>query len=553
MWSLLLANALAAPVPIQGALYDGAGLPISGPISATIYVYDAPSGDAAHETSTTLEVNAGSFGTTIDGDLLAPHLRDGDDLWIAIGYDGQTSDRVAVGSAPTALWADAAGELVGDLPWSQVTGAPTRVATGYTGSGPITVNNNAASLGFNLSAIQSDVATIAENAVAGDYLPSAGPATFTGNLTVTGTMQAGNTTLGTLSAGNSSLGTLSAGATTLTSLNASSATLGATTLGATSASAVSSTGTVSSTTLVSSPVTQTGQLRTAAGRWVGDVSPPTWVSMGRLTISAEFGISSLTGDIMIGDDTDLWRRCNLSIHARSQDTMVLDRPLIRWMSDCVGNTSVAASNSGTTDGGVRVVKVADTAGGNKVYEIQVSPINNWPLVTWEMRYDHNNGNYTWEVFSSQQAASAALSSPNTVQSGITRNSQRPYIKLTTNSATLQNGTINATTAGGQFIGFWTVAESRGAISSDADGITIQEPGLYYVGYTLGFNLVSAYSHGWINAAGARVASWSSNTSQYLALGAPVMLNAGARVRLELHNGSLIIDGNPRSLYAIKMD
>jgi hypothetical protein len=32
-----------------------------------------------------------------------------------------------------------------------------------------------------------------------------------------------------------------------------------------------------------------------------------------------------------------------------------------------------------------------------------------------------------------------------------------------------------------------------------------------------------------------------------------MLNAGARVRLELHNGSLIIDGNPRSLYAIKMD
>lgn len=502
MLTLLLTHALAAPIPIQGSLYDATGAPAQGSIAATLHIYDTPTGAALHDVPTTLDAHAGAFSTSIDGDLLAPSLRAGDDLWIGVTWGGQTAARVPVGAAPRALWADAAGELIGDLPWSQVTGAPTRVATGYTGSGPITVDNTSASLGFNLSAISADIATIAEGAVAGDYVPSTGPATLAGALTV---------------------------------------------------NSLSTAGAVSSTSLVSSPALDIGPSRTVNGRWVGTATPPTWITMARLTISAPWGMSSLTGDLFIGDDTELWRRCSLSIHARSQEALTTDRPHVRWLSDCVGNTNLAASGTGAADGGVRVVKVADTNGGAKVYEVQVSPINDWPVVTWSMRHAANNSTYAWEVFATEQAASAALSSTNTVHGGITRNSQRPYIKLTNSSGTLSNGQTVANGGGNAFVTTFTPVETRGRISADTNGITIEEPGLYLVGYTMSVMPNAGGHHGWLNVDGARVASWYSTVGEYIAGSAPVMLNAGSRVRLEVHNGAVFIDGNPRSIYAIKID
>ena len=130
-------------------------------------------------------------------------------------------------------------------------------------------------------------------------------------------------------------------------------------------------------------------------------------------------------------------------------------------------------------------------------------------------------------------------------------SANPYLKVTFNNYPTSSGGY------GVFLTGLTSVEQKGNIGFDTGGITINEGGLYLVGYTLGVHPTSAgCNHGWINIGGARYASWDwpySSDYPIFSGSVPVILSAGAYVRIELFCGTLVNDGNPRNLWAVKLN
>lgn len=110
LWTMLLAVA-SASVPVQGALSDVDGAPLHGPRTVEFRLYEAGSGGTpAHLESLTIQFEHGAFAAALGSSLAATWFRDHPNLWLSVTHAGVESDRVAVGRAPFAAFADYAGD-----------------------------------------------------------------------------------------------------------------------------------------------------------------------------------------------------------------------------------------------------------------------------------------------------------------------------------------------------------------------------------------------------------------------------------------------------------
>jgi hypothetical protein len=115
---LLSSLALAATglIPVQGALVDAGGAPVSG--THTVHVtlwHDDAATTPAWEADQTVAFADGAFATNLSVDLSLFSLHP--DLSLSLRLDGGAdSGRVPVGWAPRAAWAADAGTLGGELP-----------------------------------------------------------------------------------------------------------------------------------------------------------------------------------------------------------------------------------------------------------------------------------------------------------------------------------------------------------------------------------------------------------------------------------------------------
>ncbi|MEO7327123.1 MAG: hypothetical protein ABI193_01005, partial [Minicystis sp.] len=124
----------------------------------------------------------------------------------------------------------------------------------------------------------------------------------------------------------------------------------------------------------------------------------------------------------------------------------------------------------------------------------------------------------------------------------------PYLKVTFN--VYPTGNSNYLT----FLSGFVAVEQKGNITFDDTGITINEAGTYLLGYDLGVNANAGCNHGWIDIGGGRYATWSwAGQSPFFAGSVPVTLAAGARVKIQLFCGTLVNDGNPKNLWALKVN
>jgi hypothetical protein len=186
MLILLVANALAGTliVPVQGSLTDAAGAPLQGAQVLTVSLWRGPIGalTPVAEATGTVQLDGGRFSYAVPVDDTAPFTGAVAD-WVTVTYAGGTSDPVAVGYAPNALFARSADTLSG-LALADLDARYARFGASQTGG--LTADS------VVVTDLTPDAAgtlvprSYLESALAA-YLPLAG-GTVAGNLTVGGTL-----------------------------------------------------------------------------------------------------------------------------------------------------------------------------------------------------------------------------------------------------------------------------------------------------------------------------------------------------------------------------
>jgi len=118
---------------------------------------------------------------------------------------------------------------------------------------------------------------------------------------------------------------------------------------------------------------------------------------------------------------------------------------------------------------------------------------------------------------------------------------------------------NHTVTGTCFIPFGA-ADIEGNIGTTRDGygIKFHVAGIYLVGYNLAIAAVNDFGHGWIELGdGTRLQSFGSSSKDtviaYKIIGGsvPIRVVAGSEIRFFLYSGTLIMDGNPHTFWAVK--